>query len=168
MVELDAVLAGDPADLDDRVTDCGGIVALVLGQEIDIPGRASLSEGRKQNASLQHETFGQARRNKSVEEAFQNLELEELIDWAALSERQFPDVQVGTPGCGGPRRRRHSSTSSACRSGLSAPGKCRATSRRRAGLLPGTSSQLRNASQAMSLPALWRSRMMSTSDRSAE
>jgi hypothetical protein len=77
-------------------------------------------------------------------------------------------VEIRQACLGGSRGSTHSMTSRACRSGVSARGKCSARLTSSAGLRPGVRSQRRSASQAMSLPSRWRSLMMSMSDRSGE
>ena len=166
-LESNAVIDFDAGDLADDGAGEVGVVAERVGLEIDVAGRASLAEGSKEDASLQNALIAVRGPGESVEERFEDVELEEFRDGPALGPGPLLEIEVGTAGAGvagGSQSR----TSNAARSGASAPLKCWAISRSWPGFRPRRVSHDRSASQASSAPWSWRRRTTSIMDRSAE
>jgi hypothetical protein len=167
-VEEDSVVQACGGDVGDDGADCGGLVADGLRLEVYVAGGSSFAEHSEQHAALEHQPIAVRSCGHAGEERCQHVQLHQLIDRAAALSRSLAQVKVRASGRGAPRRRGHSSTSSACRRAGSARGSRRATSMSCAGLRPGWASHRRSACHAMSLPSRWRSRTTSTMERSAE
>lgn len=76
-----------------------------MGLKIDITGWSALPEGGKQHTAFQDEPIGEARLGQASDEQRQDVELQQLIDWAAIASGFGPKIEVGATSESGPGRR---------------------------------------------------------------
>ncbi|HVA58968.1 MAG TPA: hypothetical protein VNG13_00305 [Mycobacteriales bacterium] len=81
------MLSGNVAD---HRPDAFRVVVEGLGLEIDVAGRTALAEGGQEHAALQDQVFGEARPGQASEEGLQDVELQQLVDWAAIASDLGP------------------------------------------------------------------------------
>jgi hypothetical protein len=81
------VLSGNAAD---HVANVLRVIVERLGLEIDVSGRTALAEGGQEHAALQDELPGEARLAQPRQEGLQNVELEQLVDRAAIASGLGP------------------------------------------------------------------------------
>src|SRR5579885_1367806 len=167
-IEYEPVGDRDSGYIADQDEHTLGAILEALGGQVYVTRRSPRVQRGKQDSALQYESVRMRRTRQEIEKAFEGVELDQLVRWSPGLLRLALEIQVPSAGLGLLGRSNHSTTSRAWRTALSAPRKDRAISISAAGLEPCARSQRRSASHAISAPSRWRSRTISTSERSAE
>jgi hypothetical protein len=121
-VEDDTIVELVSGDLTDSFPDVLCVVVERQGLQVDVSGRSALAECAEEYAAFQNELIGKSRLSEASKEAFQGVQLQELVDRAAVASGLVPEIEVCATGLACPGGSRHSRTSSARRSAGSARG----------------------------------------------
>lgn len=79
MRRTQAVVDLDGEHLGNDFTDLVGVVGHGRGAQVDVSGGSARVEGGEEHAALQHEPIGVGRAGEPIKEAFERIELVELI-----------------------------------------------------------------------------------------
>lgn len=152
-IEHQAVAQCNCSDLTHDAEHRRGAVFRRTSCEINIAGGSPRFQGAEQDAAFENEAVSVCRMCQAIEEAFERVELDQLVCRPTGALRLSLQVEISPSGLSIPCCPFHRTTSKARRTARSAPWKERAISINAAGLAPRRRSQRRRASHAISGPS---------------